>query len=209
MNVRKFLGGLIITLCIVCAAFGQQLKLTRSGDIVRVAEGRKNLYRVVLRGRANERGRKFDEAFLAGRCLIVRRDIRQVEAATEVYPDVSRLEIYRPNGKKRIYHEANLAISRINDWDLINSPDFTWAIVPDAGEADFSGYFHISEDCRISEVSFFPHGSFDWGSKEDGIFIDAATLKFPALFNRPSNGEGKKKDIFISKDGKFRFEDIN
>src|SRR5687767_12852097 len=106
MNVKKILGGFVFGLFIVCAGFGQQLKIKRSGNIVRVVQGKKILYQVALRGQENQKGRKYDEAFVAGACLIVRRDIREIETGTESYPDVSRLEIYQANGRKRIYRES-------------------------------------------------------------------------------------------------------
>ena len=207
--IFKILSGFVAASLLAGSAFGQPLKMKRNGNLARVMQGKKILYQVALRGRKNEKRRRYDEAFLAGGCLIVRRDIRQRAEAGEVYPEVSRLEIYRTNGKRRIYYESKLAISRIDDWDLINSPDLTWAIVPDSGEGEFSGYFHISEDCRVSEVSFSENGFFDWGDKQDGVFVDAATLKFPALLNRPVSGPKKKMDIFIMKDGKYRFEIVD
>jgi hypothetical protein len=206
MNVRKMLGGLAIALFIVCAASGQQLKMKRSGSIVRVMQAKKVLYQVALRGKENEKGRSYDEAFLAGGCLIVRRDVRVVETGTEASPEVSRLEIYRANGKRRIYRQADLGIRSVDRWNVINSPDFAWAIVTDASEGIFQGYFHISTDCRLSEVPFFPNFDFDWFGADDRVFIDAATLKFPALSNRPPDGPKKKMDIYITKDGKYRLK---
>jgi hypothetical protein len=209
MKVRKFLGGFVIALFSIGAVFGQQLTLKRNGRVVRVTQNKKVLYQVALRGRANRKGRKYDEAFLAGSCLIVRRSVREIDTGTESYPEVARLEIYRPNGQKRIYHESrDLAISRLSDWELINSPDFSWAIIADSGEAMFDGYFYVSPQCEIRAVSFSPNGWFDWGSKEDGVFIDAATLKFSSLLLR-NDGREKRADVFITKDGKFRIEDVN
>ncbi len=208
MNFKKILSGFVIALSIAAPVLGQQLKMKRRGNIVRVVRGKKLLYNVVLKGRENMAGRKYDEAFLAGACLIVRRDIREMDTGTESYPDVSRLEIYQANGKRKIYRESHLAISRVDGWGVINSPGYTWAIVPDSGEGIFSGYFHISRDCRLSEVSFFPNGEFDWFGADDGIFINEATFKFPSLLNRPASGQGRKMNIFITKDGKYRLEDI-
>ena len=208
MKVRKILGGWAIGLTIVCAVSGQQLALKRNGRVVRVTQNKKVLYEVALRGKANMKGRKYDEAFLAGSCLIVRRNIREVETGTESYPDVARLEIYQKNGNRKIYHESpDLAISRISDWELINSPDFTWAIIPDSGEAMFDGYFHVSPQCEIRAVSF-TNGWFDWGSREDGVFIDAATLKFSSMVQR-QDGPEKRADVFITKDGNFRIENVD
>jgi hypothetical protein len=197
-----------IVLLFVCSGFGQQLKIKRNGNIARVMQGGKVLYQVALKGKANEKGRKYDEAFLAGACLIVRRDIREVITGTESYPDVSRLEIYQTNGKRRIYRESSLEIRRVSDWDLINSPDFTWAIIPDNGEAMFDGYFYVSPRCEIRQIAFNSNDNFDWGDKSDAKFIDAATLKFSPIVNRLPNEQTKKVNIFITKDGKFRIEDI-
>ena len=105
-------------------------------------------------------------------------------------------------------HPAALAISRINDWDLINSPDFSWAIIPDNGEAMFDGYFYVSPQCEIRQVSFFREDRFDWGDRSDAGFIDAATLKFSSIVNRPEGKKIKKVDIIITKDGKFRVSDV-
>lgn len=214
MNFKQILGGLIITLLIVCACFGQQLKMKKNGSIVRVTQGKKLLYKVVVNGKPNMRGRKYDEAFLAGSCLIVRRSIRETDTGTEVAPEVARLEIYRTSGKRRIYYESNLgiAIGWVDNWNLINSPDFTWAIIHESAEAMFSGYFHISEDCRISYVAFNAKDNFDWGDASDASFIDAATLKFSSLVNwedRVQGAKTKKTNIFITKDGKFRTEDVD
>src|SRR5215213_7866928 len=204
----KIMSGLFIALAVVYPAFGQQLKTKKNANVVEVREGRKLLYKVVLNGKPNMKGRRYDEAFLAGSCLIVRRNVREVETGTESYPDVSRLEIYQKNGKRKIYHESrDLAIWRITDWELINSPDFSWAIIADSGEAMFEGYFYISPQCEIRAVSFSPNGWFDWGSKEDGVFIDAATLKFSSMLQR-QDGQEKRANIFITKDGNFRLENV-
>jgi hypothetical protein len=204
----KILSGLLIALAVVCPAFGQQLKTKRNANVVEIREGRKLLYKVVLKGKPNRKGRRYDEAFLAGSCLIVRRNVREVETGTESYPDVSRLEIYQKNGKRKIYHESrDLAISRVTDWELINSPDFSWAIIADSGEAMFDGYFYISPQCEIRQVSFSPDGWFDWGDKTDGVFIDAATLKFSSMRQR-RDGKEKRANIFITKDGNFRLENV-
>ena len=214
MNFKKILdgpyialSGLFITLLIVFPAFAQKLTMKRRGGSVHVLQGRKILYQVALRGRKNERRRKYDEAFLAGACLIVRRNVQDIELDTESYPNVSRLEIYRASGKRRIYTEANLAISRISDWDLINSPDFRWAIIPDNGEAMFSGYFYVSPNCALRQITF-PTDNYDWGSTEDAAFIDAATLKFSQIVNRLGGGKTKEVNIFITRDGDFRMENV-
>jgi hypothetical protein len=206
MKVQKILGGLVIALFSAGAVFGQQLALKRNGRVVRVMENKRVLYRVALRGKTNMKGRKYDEAFLAGSCLIVRRNVRELDTGTESYPEVSRLEIYQKNGNRKIYHESrDLAISRLSDWELMNSPDFSWAIIADSGEAMFDGYFYISPQCEIRAVSFSPNGWFDWGDKTDGVFIDAATLKFSSMLLR-NDGQEKRADIFIMKDGNFRIE---
>ena len=206
MNFKKIPVVLLFCLAVSGAAFGQQLKIKRSRNVVRVTRGGKFLYNVQLRGKPNERGRKYDEAFAAGQCLIVRRDVRVNDTGTEFYYDISRVEIYRASGKRKIYRESNIEIGRITDWELINSPDFTWAIIANSGEAMFDGYFYISPQCEIREVSFSPNGWFDWGSSEDGVFIDAATLKFPSLVQR-QDGREKRANVFIMKGGNFRIEE--
>jgi hypothetical protein len=108
----------------------------------------------------------------------------------------------------RIYRESSLAIRRVSDWDLINSTDFTWAIIPDNGEAMFDGYFYVSPRCEIRQIAFNSNDNFDCGDKSDAKFVDAATLKFSPIVNRLPNEQTKKVNIFISKDGKFRIEDI-
>ncbi|HEY0459813.1 MAG TPA: hypothetical protein VGC97_11815 [Pyrinomonadaceae bacterium] len=215
MNFKKILDGLLITLSgllinlsVVFPAFAQKLTMKRRGGVGQVWQGKKILYRVALRGKKNGRGRKYDDAFPAGACLIVRRDVQDIELDTESYPNVSRLEIYRTSGKRRIYMEANLAISRISDWSLINSPDFTWAIIPDNGEAMFSGYFYVSPNCELRQITF-PTDNYDWGSTEDAAFIDAATLKFSQIINRLDGGKTKEVNIFITRDGNFRMADVD
>lgn len=214
MNFKKVLSGLLITLAVSGLAFGQQLKLKKNGQTVQVLQGKKLLYQVVLSGKPNMKGQKYDEAFLAGPCLIVRRGIREIDTGTESAPDVARLEIYRTGGKRRVYYEPDLGIALgwVDSWNLINSPDFTWAIIHESAEAMFSGYFHISEDCRISYVGFETKDNFDWGDASDALFIDAATLKFSSITNwedRVQGAKTKKTNIFITKDGKFRTEDVD
>ncbi len=214
MNFKKGLSGLLITLAISGLAFGQQLKLKKNGNTVQVVRGKKLLYKVTVNGKPNMKGRKYDEAFLAGPCLIVRRGIREIDTGTEAAPAVARLEIYRMSGKRRIYYESNLgiAIGWVDNWNLINSPDSTWAIIHESAEAMFSGYFHISEDCRISYVVFDAKNNIDWGDVSDASFIDAATLKFSSMTNwedRVQGAKTKKTNIFITKDGKFRTEDVD
>lgn len=214
MNFKKVLSGLSITLAVSGSAFGQQLKLKKNGNTVQIVQGKKLLYKVTVNGKPNMKGRKYDEAFLAGPCLIVRRGIREIDTGTEVAPAVARLEIYRMSGKRRIYQESNLGIATgwVDNWTLINSPDFTWAIIPESAEAMFSGYFHISEDCRISYVVFDAKDNFDWGDASDASFIDPATLKFSSIINwedRVQGAKTKKTNIFITKDGKFRTEDVD
>lgn len=214
MNFKRVLSGLLITLAACGLAFGQQLKLKKNGRTVQVIGGKKLLYKVALSGKPNMKGRKYDEAFLAGPCLIVRRGIREIDTGTESAPAAARLEIYRRSGKRRVYYEPDLGIALgwVDSWNLINSPDFTWAIIHESAEAMFSGYFHISADCRLSYVSFDAKDNFDWGDASDARFIDAATLKFSSIVNREDRVQGaktKKTNIFITKDGKFRTEDVS
>jgi hypothetical protein len=203
MKFNQIFIVLIIILSAVCVIFGQHLKLDKKGQIVRVRRDKQLLYSISLRGVQNRRGRKYDQAFLAGNCLLVKRDVREIEVGTEIPPKVSRLEIYRPNGQKSIYRESDLEIQWVDDYQLINSPDFTWAIIPDSVEGVFWGYFHISPDCRLTQIKF-PEITFAWGDSADGIFIDAATLKFPSVTNRLEKGPPTKIDIFITKDGQYR-----
>lgn len=214
MNARKIIGVLLVVLLAVGADFGQQLKLRKNGRIVQILEGRKILYKVIVKGKPNRKGRKYDEAFIAGPCLIVRRDIREVDTGTESSPDVSRLEIYRTNGKRRVYYQSDdFEIRGVDDWDLINSPDFTWAIIPENGEGMFEGYYHISPDCRLSEEWFGQNHNFDWrGDRSDASFIDPATLKFSSIVDwadRVQGAKSTKVNILIAKDGNFRVEEID
>lgn len=204
MNFKKILGGLIITLLIGCAAFGQQLKMKQIGKVVRVMQGKKLLYQVVLRGKPNYRKRKYDEAFLAGSCLIVRRDVQE----DELYPKVSRLEIYQSGGKRKIYREAQLGIRRLDGFRVLTSPDFTWAVIPDEEEGEVSGYFYISPKCRISEKVFTWEGRLFWDDVLGGDFMNATTLKLPSMINELSNGQKKKVAIIIGKDGKNLMQEI-
>jgi hypothetical protein len=204
MNFRKFLIGLMIVSIFVCAAFGQQLKMTQKGNVVRVLQGRKFLYQIVLRGRKNDRRRKYDEAFLAGSCLIVRRDVQE----DELYPKVSQLEIYQAGGKRKVYRAAQLGIRRLDGVRVLTSPDFTWAVIPDEEEGEVSGYFYISPQCRISEEGFPAEGTLRWDGILGGDFLDAATLKLPSMINELSNGQKKKVAIFIGKDRKILIKEI-
>src|SRR6185295_10098939 len=146
-------------LLIGCTAFGQQIKMKRNRNIVRVIQGKKILYQVALRGKPNEKKRKYDEAFMAGSCLIVRRDVQE----DELFPLVSRLEIYQSSGKKRIYREPELEIRRLGGYRVFTSPDFSWAIIPDEEESSLRGYFYISPQCRVRGVEFKESSDFDWG----------------------------------------------
>ncbi len=205
MNVKNLVGGFLVTLLVACAAFGQDVKMKQNGNVVRVVQGRKLLYKVVLRGKPNFEKRKYDEAFMAGKCLIVRRDVQE----DELYPKVSQLEIYKPDGKRKIYREAALGIRRLGGVRVLTSPDFTWAVIPDEEEGELSGYFYISPQCRISEEGFSGEGTYRWGEVFGGSFIDAATLRLPSIINELPNGQTKKGFILITKDGNAWGTDIN
>ncbi len=205
MNVKKILGGFLVALLMACAAFGQAVKMKQKGNVVRVMQGRKLLYQVVLRGRRNDEQRKYDEAFMAGSCLIVRRDVQE----DELYPKVSQLEIYKVSGKKKIYREAELGIRRLDNVRVLTSPDFTWSVIPDEEEGELSGYFYISPQCRISEEGFTAEGTLRWGNVFGGSFVDATTLKLPSIINELPNGQTKKGFILITKDGNIWIQDAN
>ncbi|HVE59897.1 MAG TPA: hypothetical protein VNB22_23995 [Pyrinomonadaceae bacterium] len=205
MNFKKIFGSLLIISVVAGLAFGQELKLKQKGNVVRVMRGGKFLYQVVLRGAPNYHKQKYDEAFLAGSCLIVRRDVQE----DELYPKVSRLEIYQTSGKRKIYREAQLGIRRLDSFRVLTSPDFTWAVIPDEEEGEVSGYFYISPQCRISEESFPGEGTLHWDDVLGGDFIDAATLKLPSMLNELSNGQKKKVAVFIGKDRKILIQEID
>ncbi|MBS1796947.1 MAG: hypothetical protein JSS81_24185 [Acidobacteria bacterium] len=207
MNL-KILAAVLIAAAMFGGAAGQQLKLKRSGNTVRVLDGRRVLYGVTLRGPSKNGKRGPDEAFLAGPCLIVRRNVREPVEESEIPPTVARLEIYRRDGRRVVYRDSQLALGYISDWELINSPDFSWAIIPDDAEAMWTGFFHISTDCRITAVAFDANEDFEWGSREDGEFVDSRTLRFSSVPNSPRDGRpAGRVEIVIMKDGSFRVTD--
>lgn len=205
MKFKKIVGVLLIALLIVGTGFGQQVKMKQNGNVVRVVQGRKLLYKVFLRGKRNDEKRKYDEAFMAGSCLIVRRDVQE----DELFPKVSQLEIYRVSGKKKVYREAELGIRRLDDVRILTSPDFTWAVIPDEEEGELSGYFYVSPQCRISEKGFTAEGTLRWGNVFGGNFVNATTLKLPSIISELSNGQIKKGFILITKDGNSWIQNVD
>lgn len=186
--------------------------MKQRGKVVSVIRDKKVLYSVTLNGKKNFHRRGFDEAFLAGNCLVVRRNIRQILAEEYVYPSVSRIETYQVNGSKRIYRESkDLILYLVFEHDIINSPDHSWAIIPENSEETFWGYDHISPDCKITQIRFpdFNSFTFDWDFSDNRIFPDADTLKFPAIKKRlTTNGETKPVEIYIFRNSKYRIEEV-
>lgn len=203
---------LILGLLFTSLVFGQQLMLNKKGNVVRVRRGDKFLYRVTLQGKQNFKGRSYDEAFLAGECLIVSRNVREIATEEPTFPTISRIEVYQANGKHRIYRKSkDLNLYLVYEHDIINSPDHSWAIIPENSEETFWGYHHISSDCKITEIRFqSPHFDyFDWNFDNNRIFLDAETLKFPLITKHLSSTGGTKTvEIYITKDGKYHIEEV-
>jgi hypothetical protein len=211
--MKRILCGLCIILFVPCLIFAQKQSVTmkKVGRFAQVYRGKTLLFRVALKGREPlpeeddySKIKKYDEAFMAGMCLVVRRDVQP----TELFPEVSRLEIYQTNGRKRIYRESDLQIRRLDSIRIFASPDSKWAVIPDEEEGDLAGFFHISEDCKVQQVSFPTDGAFSWGDDLGGNFIDALTLKLSSIAKKLPNKQEKKVDIFIKKDGKFSIKDL-
>jgi hypothetical protein len=146
--------------------------------------------------------REKDRAFLAARCVIVRRNVRE----TELFPEVDALETYTVNGSKRIYFEKDLSIRRLSDARVLNSPDNSWAVVPDEEEGKVRGFFRIASDCSILEVAF-PSGNAIYWREIGGHFIDDKTLLLPDLDLEGSNK--KRIKITIHKDGTYQIQNAS
>jgi hypothetical protein len=147
--------------------------------------------------------RKNDEAFLAGRCLVVRRNVRP----GELHPEVDRLESLRLNGDRQVYLERDLGIRRINDIRVLTNPTGTWSVVPDEEEGTVAGFFLISSSCSIREVAFSPDGTIHWNAI-GGRFTDDDTLLLPSLKLESSNGENKSIKIEIHQNGTYKIIDV-
>lgn len=212
--MKRILCGLCIILFAACLISAQKQSVTmkKVGRFAQVYRGETLLFRVALKGKEPlpeeeddySKIKKYDEAFMAGMCLVVRRGVKP----TELFPEVSRLEIYQPNGKKTIYRESDFTIRRLDGMRILASPSSNWAVIPDEEEGDLSGFFHISGDCKIQEVSFPADGTYSWGDELGGSFIDELTLKLPSIAKKLPNGQEKKVDIFIKNDGKFSIKDL-
>lgn len=178
------------------AVFGQEARLSvnKTGRKFRIKRGAKLLFTVS----ANKK----DEAFPAGKCVIVRRNVR----ATELFPEVERLEIFDQKGKKKTYFEKNLNIRRLNDWRIFTSSDHSWSVIPDEEEGTLSGFFLISAECAIKEIGFPTDSEISWGDFLGGQFTDNSTLLLSGL-ELVSAGKTKKVAVKIKRNGTFNISD--
>lgn len=188
----------VCALILLCSAtYGspsQALSFAKSNNDLTVREGSKVLFKVPF-------GSK-DEAFLAGNCLIIRRNVRP----TELFPEVDSLEAFQSTGRRRVYFEKDFGIRRLSDGRVLTSPDHTWSVVPDEEEGTVSGFFLIRSDCSVREITFPHNGTIYWRTP-GGRFTSTNTLLLPSLDFEYSNGKRKVIEIRINKDGTYRIQD--
>ncbi len=185
------LGLLVLVPAIGDAASSAELSLDRADHDVIVRKGAAPAFTIPV-------GNK-DEAFLAASCVIVRRNVR----STELFPDVDSLEIYQPNGKRRVYSKDDLGIRRLDQVRIFNSPDKNWAVIPDEEEGQVSGVFLISSACSIKEV-VFPNDAPIYWKTLSGKFLGDKTLLLPSMEFEDRQGQRQKIEIQIHQDGTYR-----
>jgi hypothetical protein len=171
----------------------QALSIEKTNKDLTVHEGSKALFKVPF-------GSK-DEVFLAGNCVIIRRNVRP----TELFPEVDSLETFQPGGRRQVYSEKDLGIRRLSNGRVLTSPDQNWSVVPDEEEGTVSGFFLIHDDCRVREITFPHNGTIHWRTP-GGSFTDNKTLLVPSLDFEFSNGNKQVIQIRINKDGTYRIE---
>jgi hypothetical protein len=169
------------------------LSIEKTNKDLTVHEGSKALFKVPF-------GSK-DEVFLAGNCVIIRRNVRP----TELFPEVDSLETFQPGGRRQVYSEKDLGIRRLSNGRVLTSPDQNWSVVPDEEEGTVSGFFLIHDDCRVREITFPHNGTIHWRTP-GGSFTDNKTLLVPSLDFEFSNGNKQVIQIRINKDGTYRIE---
>src|SRR5436190_666888 len=132
---------------------------------------------------------------LAGTCLIVRRDVTE----TELFPNVSSLEVFDVRGKKRVYRESDFGIRRLDGYRVLTSVDKSWSVIPGEEEGMVFGFFHVSSNCEIKEVTLPHDGVYRWGDDIGGKFIDRETLQLQRLSFESSDGVKKKVNLSIKR----------
>jgi hypothetical protein len=172
----------------------QTLSFEKTNKDLTVHEGSKALFKVPF-------GSK-DEVFLAGNCVIIRRNVRP----TELFPEVDSLETFQPSGRRRVYSEKDLGIRRLSNGRVLTSPDQTWSVVPDEEEGAVSGFFLIHDDCRVREITFPHNGTIYWRTP-GGSFTGNKTLLLPSLDFESLSGKKRVIQIRINRDGTYRIED--
>jgi len=172
----------------------QALSFEKTNKDLTVHEGSKALFKVPF-------GSK-DEAFFAGNCLIIRRNVRP----TELFPEVDSLEVFQSSGRRRVYSAKDFGIRRLSNGRILTSPDQTWSVVPDEEEGMVSGFFLIRSDCSVREITFPHNGTIYWRTV-GGSFTNTNTLLLPSLDFEYSNGKKKVIEIRINKDGTYRIQD--
>jgi hypothetical protein len=173
------------------ASVSGDLSVEKAGRDLVVRKGTKPVFTIPVD--------KNDEAFVAGRCVVVRRNVRR----TELFPTVDRIDVFQPSGRKRVYSEANFAIRHLNGVRRFTAPDRTWTVIPDEEEGRVSGFFLVSVDCRISQVAFPQDAPITWETI-GGSFTSDNTLFWPALEFKDTQGHVNKISVRIFKDGRYR-----
>jgi hypothetical protein len=193
-RTASVLGLIILSSIPFYGSSPQALSFERTNKDLTVHKGSKILFKVPF-------GSK-DEVFLAGNCVIIRRNVRP----TELFPEVDSLETFQPSGRRRVYSEKDLGIRRLSDGRVLTSPDQTWSVVPDEEEGTVSGFFLIHDDCRVREITFPHNGTIYWRTP-GGSFTGNKTLLLPSLDFESLSGKKRVIQIRINRDGTYRIED--
>lgn len=190
---------LILLLPAFVYAESNTVSIEQKGRKVSVKRGGKTIFKIGLGSR--------DDAFLAGSCTIVRRNVRP----TELFPTVERIEAFLPNGDKKVYTgEKPVDVRHIDGSQAFSSPDQKWAVVMDQEEGMYTGFVLVFDDCDMKPVRFQtgPADVIQWaGELNNGSFNDASTFVLTSLSFETTNQPPKPVKIEIRKNGKYMMSD--
>lgn len=193
----KIFFALTIVLPTICFSVlaSNDLLLQKTTNELFVYKGAEILFKVPMGN--------MDDAFLAGNCVIVRRQVQR----TELFPKVDSLDIFHQKGNKRTYSEKSLGIRRINNIRVLTSPERTWSVIPDEEEGMVLGFFLITNECAIQEVRFPHEGYISWESL-GGNFLNENILLLPSLKLKLPDKKAKTIKISINNDGTYLLSDV-
>lgn len=188
-----------------CVYADDNIHLKRDGNVISVMSGNIALYKVAVNGVhefVDEYGVTHDsedEAFLVGRCLIVRSDARPAEVGSLA----SKLDIYKTNGDKKTYNDPDITHG-LYDARVFTSSDRSWSVITQEEELWVFGFYHISKDCSIKTIRFSK--DFSW----EGELVTGEKIfqeKYLSLIFTDSNiseNINNKYEVRIESDGKYQ-----